>query len=107
MTTGHYFECPVCGNPVTKNKNGTLQRHKARPRWVGSKKLHNDPPQPWCPGGGIQLAVNQSVILENWLTVWFESNLTWEQFKLATDDDYAQKLLRDLDQAGYIIGRKK
>lgn len=47
-------ECPECGHWITKNSNGTLQNHKANPRWVGSKKLHNNPPGPWCPGGGLK-----------------------------------------------------
>lgn len=45
-------DCPVCQRWVTKSKNGTLHRHKASPRWVGSKKLTDEPPGPWCPGGG-------------------------------------------------------
>lgn len=48
-------DCPVCGKRVTKASTGTLQRHKAKPRWgFGGKKINRGEDNSWCPGGGIQ-----------------------------------------------------
>lgn len=46
--------CPVCGSHVTQASTGTLQRHKAKPKWGFGGKILNKNPSDWCPGGGVQ-----------------------------------------------------
>lgn len=54
MIPTRWVECPVCHRHVTQASTGTLQRHKARPKWGFGGKILNKSPSDWCPGGGIQ-----------------------------------------------------
>jgi hypothetical protein len=54
MIPTRWVKCPVCGRDVTKHRTGTLQRHKAKPKWGFGGKILNQTPSDWCAGGGVQ-----------------------------------------------------